>query len=141
MERIEQELRFKHKIYNSGSSSYYMTYIDGIVINPQANLKTYTPQEFIVDTGAAITILNRRLSLLFTSQTPIIDYVTIQYGGNSVKLPVYQVIIKIKGIEFNVPAAYDKNMSLTSLLGHFGFLNNFEHFGISKKRKRFTLIR
>ena len=56
-------------------------------------------------------------------------------------LPVYLIKLKIKGVEFKFPAAFDKNMKLPSLLGHFAFLNNLEHFGISKSRKKLTLIK
>ena len=35
----------------------------------------------------------------------------------------------------------NKNMMLDSLLGHFGFLNELEHFGISKKRRKLTIIK
>jgi hypothetical protein len=120
-----------------------MTYIEGIVTNPHNEKKTFT-KTFIVDTGAAISVLNSSFGFLFKdSDTPIIEYVNLHYGGGTTKdpLPVYLIKLKIKGIEFEFPSAYDKNMQLTSLLGHFGFLNSFEHLGISKPRKKLTLIK
>lgn len=141
MNRIEQELTYKTQIYKNTRSPFRMTYIEGIVANPHNEKKTPI-KTFIVDTGAAITILNRSFGFLFKdSGTPIVEHVDIQYGGNTVSLPVYDIILKIKGIEFKIPAAFDKNMELTSLLGHFGFLNELEHIGISKKRKKLTLIK
>lgn len=142
MNRIEQELTYSTQIYSKTRSPYYMTYIEGTVANPHNDKKTLTIKKFIVDTGAAITILNSSFGFLFKdSDTPIVEYVNIQYGGNTVSLPVYDVNLKIKGIEFKIPAAFDKNMTLTSLLGHFGFLNELEHLGISKQRKKLTLIK
>lgn len=144
MNKIEHELTYHTQIYSATRSPYYMTYIVGVVTNPHNNKKTMVAKDFIVDTGAAITILNSSFSFLFKdSDTPIIEYVNIQYGGGISRepLPVYMIKLKIKGIEFDFPAAFDKNMKLTSLLGHFGFLNSLEHFGISKQRKKLTLIK
>jgi len=144
MNRIEQELTFSPQIYSKTRSPYYMTYIEGTVANPHNDKKTLTTKKFIVDTGAAITILNSSFGFLFKdSNTPIVEYVNIHYGGGVTRepLPVYMIKLKIKGIEFKFPAAYDKNMQLTSLLGHFGFLNSLEHFGVSKQRKKLTLIK
>ncbi len=144
MIRIEQDLTYFPKIYQRNlKSSYYMPYIEGIVINPHNQKKTYSTHKFIVDTGAAISILNSSFGFLFKdNDTPVIDCVNIQYGGNSQpNLPVYSIKLKIKGVEFDLPAVYDKNMTITSLLGHFEFLNTLEHLSISKKRRKLTLIK
>jgi hypothetical protein len=144
MNRIEQDLTYFPQIYSKTKSPYYMTYIEGTVTNPHNEKKTMSVKKFIFDTGAAITILNSSFGFLFKdSDTPIIEHVNIQYGGGITKepLPVYMVKLKIKGVEFEIPAAYDKNMQLTSLLGHFGFLNSLEHFGVSKKHRKLTIIK
>jgi hypothetical protein len=144
MDRIEQDLTYFMQIYTKTISPYYMSYIEGIVINPHNGKKTLTTKQFIVDTGAAITILNSSFKFLFVdNDTPIIEHVNIHYGGGITKspLPVYMIKLKIKGVEFNFPAAYDESMKLTSLLGHFGFLNSLEHFGVSKRRNKMTLIK
>lgn len=123
---------------------YYMPYIDGIVTNKHTGKKTLTAKRFIIDTGASITILNSSFHFLFKEeeQTHRINTVKIHYGGNTVELPVYEIKLKIKGIEFDVPAAFDKNMNnLHSLLGHLGFLNELTHIGISKKKRKVTLIK
>jgi hypothetical protein len=142
MNRLEQELTFFPQIYSKTRSPFYMTYIEGIVINPYNKKQTYTTKKFLVDTGASISILNSSLGFLFEDKhNPIIEYVNIQYGGGIVTLPVYNIKLKIKGFEFELPAAFDKNMQIPSLLGHYGFLNVFEHFGVSKQRKKLTLIK
>lgn len=143
MTKIEQDLTYKPQIYLRSRSPYYMTYIEGVVTNPYNDKKTFI-KPFLVDTGAAITVLNSSFGFLFhESGTPIIEHVNLHYGGGVTRdpLPVYLIKLKIKGVEFEFPAAFDKNMQLTSLLGHFGFLNSLEHLGISKNRKKFILIK
>ena len=140
---IDQDLHYSPQLYQHKRVGYYMSYIEGVVANPVNDKKTLTIHRFIIDTGAAITILNRSFSFLFKDgKTPIVDYVNIHYGGGISRepLPVYNVVLKIRGIEFKIPAAFDKNMTLTSLLGHFGFLNEIEHFGISKKRRKLKIV-
>jgi hypothetical protein len=144
MNKIEHNLSYFPQLLIKSRSPYYMTYIDGIVSNPHNDKKTITAKRFIVDTGAAITVLNSSFGFLFhDNDTPIIDHVNIQYGGGATKepLPVYLIKLKIKGVEFEFPAAFDKHMQLTSLLGHYGFLNSLEHLGISKQRKKLTIIK
>lgn len=144
MNRIEQDLNYFPQVFLKTRSPYYMIFIDGIVTNPHNNKKTMTTKTFIVDTGAAITVLNSSFGFLFSeNDTPVIDHVNIHYGGGVTKepLPVYLIKLKIKGVEFEFPAAFDKNMQLPSLLGHFGFLNSLEHLGVSKQRKKLTLIK
>ncbi len=141
--RIEQSLTYFPRLFTDKEAGYYMTYVEGIVTNPHNKKKTLTVHKFIVDTGAAISILNRRFKSLFDKSTLPITHVNIHYGGGITRepLPVYKVIIKIKGVEFELLAAFDKNMTLTSLLGHHGFLNELEHLGISKKNRKLTLIK
>ncbi|MDM8523320.1 hypothetical protein QUF80_08110 [Desulfococcaceae bacterium HSG8] len=142
MIKIEQELAYFPKILKKISKGYRMPYLYGTVLNPHNGEKTYTAKKFLADTGAAITVLNRSFNLLFKDKnTPIIEEIPIQYGGSLTKLPVYNVKLKIKGIEFDIPAAFDKRLGTHSLLGNFGFLNNFDHFGISKKRNKLRLIK
>ncbi len=138
--RIEQELRFFPKIYKKSAGSYYMPYIKGSVTNLNNGKRTLYASDFIIDTGASITILNHKFAFLFEDDNNIIDYISVQYGGNNKELPVYKIELKLQGHSFILPAAFDKDMQLTSLLGHFEFLNTFEHIGMSKKRKKISLI-
>lgn len=137
IKKIEQDLKYCQGTYRN----YYMTYIRGIVTNLHTRKSTMIPHEFIFDTGAAIIVLNNQFLYLFeNSDTPIISHQKLQYGGNIVELPIYKITIEIKGIIFEMPAAFDKEMKLTSLLGHLGFLNELEHYSVSKKRQKLTLI-
>jgi len=118
-----------------------MTYIEGTVENLHNGKKGLTVYRFLVDTGASISVLNSSFGFLFVN-TPVIDTVSLRYEGSNAKaLPVYSIRLKIKGISFELLAAFDENMKITSILGHYAFLNNFEHLGISKLRKKLTLIK
>ncbi len=150
MIKIEEELKYVSNITTNIKKGCYMPYVYGVIINPHNGQQNKVAQLFLVDTGAAITILNRSFDFLFKgNQTPIIDNMPIQYGRSllsdgkpvSVVLPIYNLKLKIKGFEFDIHAAYDKNIATHSLLGHLGFLNNFAHLGISQKRHKLTLIK
>ncbi len=143
MIKIEQNLTYFPQILKKIKKGYRMPYLYGTVLNPHNDKKTYTAKKFLVDTGASISILNSSFNDLFKDEkTPIIERIKIQYGGSSPELPVYNVKLKIKGFEFDIVAVYDKGLKTPySLLGHFKFLNNFDHFGISKKRNKFSLIK
>ena len=120
IKKIEQDLKYCQGTYKN----YYMTYLRGVVTNLHTGKSTITTREFLFDTGAAITILNNQFIDLFeNTETPVISYQKIQYGGNIVELPIYKITIEIKGVGFEIPAAFDKEMKITSLLGHLGFLN------------------
>jgi predicted aspartyl protease len=81
----------------------------------------------LIDTGAAISILNKEFIDFINDDFKEIDYTTIQYGGNKVKLPVYEMIITLNGHDIPIRTAFDRNLELPSLLGQFGFLNEFKH--------------
>jgi hypothetical protein len=137
IKKIEQDLKHCQGAYKN----YYMTYLRGVVTNLYTGKSTKITHEFLFDTGAAITILNNQFLYLFeNTDTPVISHQKIQYGGNIVELPIYKINIEIKGITFEIPAAFDKEMTLTSLLGHLGFLNELEHYSVSKKRRKLTII-
>ena len=138
MIKIEKELKELPITLNNIAYVHYQPRINGLVIfNGQ---KAYTTNEFILDTGASITILNAKFNFLFKEVKPQ-TYTRIMYGGNTKDLPVYEIELKIEGNLFKLKAAHDNEMELTSLLGHFDFLNTFNHFSISTDRRKFILIK
>jgi len=141
IEKIELPLyRCRPLIPKDLNSHYYMTYLNGIIINPFNNKKDQIIKRFLLDTGSSISILNRTY-VKFFKDTKKINETAIQYGSGKRTLPVYNVILKIKGIEFKMCAALDSNLSSPSLLGHYTFLNNIQHLGLSKKRRKLTIIK
>lgn len=138
MIKIEKELKELPIVLNNTSYIHYQPRVNGLVIFN--GHKAYTTSEFILDTGASITILNAKFNFLFKgveSQT----YTKIMYGGSTKELPVYEIELKIEGNLFKLKAAHDSEMELTSLLEHFDFLNTFNHFSISIDRRKFVLIK
>ena len=143
MVRLEYDLLHVPQCLRNVRSQYSMPIVEGTVENPFNNKKSLTIHRFLIDTGAAISVLNGKFGFLFKdNDTPILDTVNLHYGGGLVRnpLPVYRVRLKTKGTLLEFLAAFDKNMTLPSLLGHFTFLNDIDHLGISKKRKKLTLI-
>jgi predicted aspartyl protease len=128
-------------LFHKNPVNYYITHIDAFVTNPANGVRSDLPKRFLIDTGAALTILNRQFNRLFEDgQTPE-DTTEIMYGGGLRKLPVYEVELKIDGHSIKVLAAHDDKMALDSLLGHYNFLNDFDSFNLSGKRRNFRLIK
>jgi hypothetical protein len=132
------------------SKPHYYPIIEGFVENPHKkdgydSFIRSTVQEFVIDTGASINILGRVFNRIFDEETPIVDYTLIRYGtGQATKLPIYKVNLKLivdggNAVLENILFAYDKQLE-THVLGNFGFINDLEHFSISKKRRKLTFI-
>ncbi len=139
--KIEVALRLHNNILkNQTSKSFYLPYLDGIIENPLNGEKS-TVQRFLIDTGASISVLGRVFHRLFDEKTPINEYAIVKYGdGKTREFPVYKVNLKVQGVLFkDLIVAFDKQME-THLLGNLGFINELEHLGISKKRKKISLI-
>lgn len=140
MIKIEKPLKELYISLNNVAYIHYQPRVNGIVINPYNNLRTYNVSEFILDTGAGITILNANFSSLFKDTQPH-SSTRILYGSGEKLLPIYQIQLKMYDYVFNLKAAHDREMQLTSLLGHYDFLNTFNYFGINKNRRIFTLFK
>lgn len=140
MIKIEKPLKELYISLNNIAYIHYQPRVNGIVINPHNNLKTYMANEFILDTGASITILNANFNFLFKDTTPN-SSTRIMYGSGEKLLPIYEIQLKMYDYVFNLKAAHDSEMQLTSLLGHYDFLNTFNHFGINKDKRIFTLFK
>jgi hypothetical protein len=123
---IENELTTHPEIILGHSSPYKMSYLYGNIMYPRTGEMFVKNIKFIVDTDAAISILNNELKIFINEKFKPIGYAAVQYGGNLKKLPVYEMQLKIKGEVFNLRMAYDKDMQLTSLLGQFDFLNKMD---------------
>lgn len=96
----------------------WIPYIRAAVSIPGSNKGANLSQPFLVDTGAAITVLNKYWSPLFEDVSPI-DYQQLQFGGGGIKkLPVYQANISIQGHTFGTEVVLHVDLPLKeSLLG------------------------
>lgn len=140
--KIDKDQTLRRGLLLKNPVNYYITFIDAFVFNPFNGVRTDLPKRFLLDTGAAITILNRQFNNLFEDgKTPLLDNTKILYGGGAKVLPVYNVELKIDGFNFKTVAAHDSEMYLDSLLGHYGFINDFRSINMSGQRKKFSLIK
>jgi predicted aspartyl protease len=117
------------------AKDFYKTCIvDAIIYNSEGNYKSDYTYPFLIDTGAAITILNLSFnSFIEMSKLIQIDEMEIQYGAGKVKkLPVYKLRLSIKGNIYDIKAAHDKELTLTSLIGMYGFINDLDTLVVSK---------
>jgi len=102
-----------------------MPIITGIIVKNK-NIDFDTTDIFLVDSGAAISLLNSKYSSFF-SDSEIIGYQSVQYGtGPKKKLPLYNVGIKVQGHYFDLIAAIDNDLPYL-LIGNYSFLDQFDN--------------
>jgi hypothetical protein len=96
------------KVFKSKSRPNWRPIVNVVIKDIEGNQTL--DENFLVDSGASITILNRRADEFIKRLTPV-DYFEVQYGGGGIqKLPVYNLFFILKGIEIPVLAAYDQNL-------------------------------
>jgi hypothetical protein len=113
----------------------HMPFLTGIISNMRgADLAT--SDDFLVDTGAAITILGLKYRCLFSAQVPY-DHMQITYGrGANISLQVFECHIKIAGLKkMLIKAAIDPNFSNHGVLGTSGFIEQFASIALVNKSK------
>ena len=98
-------------------------------------------EEFLIDSGASISIIHQRNKRLFESAKPI-DTTNIIFGNSKVTLDVYNVTLKIQGTQMEIIAALAKNLQFKySLLGYFRGIESFDIFVMNNKKKVFKLVK
>ena len=140
--KIDIRGNYKRRVLNFNSNILYqnLPYVDVVLKNIETSNTTDTTQEFLFDTGASISILNIKYEE-FLKDIPIIDYLNIQYGGGrQKKLPVYRIGIIIKGIAFEINAAYDGTIPF-NLLGHFSFFDNLSYLLFDSAANQLRMIK
>lgn len=137
----------KGNLINNGSilekvkSVNWQPRIYATVINKSTMEETKLTVNFLIDTGASMTILHSGLKDLF-NDTKHIDIFKMQYGnGVSKNLKVYETIIRVKGrVEFSILAALDEDFKFPySLLGITKGLDIFDHSVFNFKKKKYLL--
>ncbi len=111
------------------------------MINPSNNKET--SQNFLVDTGASITILGGIKYKSFLQELQPVDQILIQYGsGFRKRINVYEVFLMLYGERFEILAAYDDKLNFThSLLGNCGFMDQFRSVVVNYNVRETKLIR
>jgi len=96
--------------------------------------------DFLLDTGAYISVINARYEEFVKRLTPK-DAIEIQYGnGKRKSCPVFNIGIIIQGTEFDVDVAYD-NTCPYLVLGHYKFFDHNTHNIFDTSLKKTRLIR
>ena len=135
------DINFKYKKeslpFKKGSKVVYSPRIPVLIKDPNSGKLTSFTNEFIIDTGASISIINVKYKS-FLESIEKFDELKVRYGAGKQKwLPVYKLIFLIKGTEIDVTVAYDKDLPFL-LLGHYGFFENLSYqlFDSSLKKSR-----
>lgn len=135
-EKYTQEtLRFQ-----SYSKFINLPYLNVILKNLENGEVDLVVNRFKIDTGAAISIVNRRYKT-FVDNISIDDYLPIQYGSGPPKIcPVYKTGMIIKGHEFDSLVVYDDTCPYL-LLGFYGFLDQMTYTVFDQNLKQSIIYR
>jgi predicted aspartyl protease len=126
--------------FSSRPKSIYMPYVNAIIKNLQTGDIDKNTNEFLVDTGASVSIINKRYESFLSKIKPH-DGISLQYvNGHIKKCPLYRIGIIIKGQEFELSAAYDDDCPFL-LLGHFEFLERNTYTIFDSSSNRLQIIR
>ncbi len=140
--RIEIKAYYTPKSYgfSSKAKTIHMPYLNVIVKNPETGETDKNTSQFLVDTGASVSIINSRYESFIQKIKPY-DSFKIQYGNGGLKnCPMYHVAAIIKGIEFNISVAYDAECPFL-LLGHFEFMERNSYTIFDSYSSRLQIIR
>ncbi len=129
-------LSFLMKVLVKEKRSLYMPILDAIVIN-MLDEDIGRTEKFIVDTGAAFSVLRGNYNDLFRKAKQA-DTIEVQYGsGDSKFLPVYDAKLKVKNIEpISLKVAIDNNLKTHSLLGNVDFIDRFKSIAIVNNTRK-----
>lgn len=140
---IEFPYKIQSRILNKERHSrYYYPIVPAIIEIPEINVSSAPfTENFLIDSGAAISILHQRNKRFFESATPF-DTTNIIFGNSEVKLNVYKIKLKIEGTKIGISVALAKNMKINySLLGYFQGIEAFDHFVMNNKKRVFKLVK
>lgn len=124
--------------FDSRTKYYGSPTVNVILKSPSNNIQTKFSTSFMLDTGAGISIVNKKFDSFIKLNLIQKDILRIKYGaGNQKKLPVYEIIFIINGKEISSSIAYDANLPY-QLLGHHDFFENFSYnlFDTQKQKSR-----
>ncbi len=123
-------------------SRYHYPIVPAIIEIPEINVSSAPfTENFLIDSGASISILHQRNKRFFESATPF-DTTNIVFGNSEVKLDVYKIRLKIEGTEIGISVALAKNMKINySLLGYFQGIEAFDIFVMNNKKRVFKLVK
>ena len=120
--KLHLPLSNRGTILGKNITTLWSPHFNAIVVYNHTKNESLTSENFLIVTGAAISILRDGLSYIFDFSNPI-DNADIYFGNSKpTRFNVYKVTLKVKGVEFDILAAYKKN----------GFNNPYSLFGMTK---------
>lgn len=133
---IEQQYSNEGFVLSKLKTTNWSPTIDAVVTSVSTRISTLSTERFLVDSGASLTILGPRLANVFKDSIPVDNY-PIRYGsGPIVKLDVFEVILTIKGYEFNILAAFDPKLAIKHhLLGVTKGFDQFHHVLLNNQHR------
>lgn len=123
----------------------HTTYVDyphiSVVFkNPDTGIMDGGRHNFLIDTGASISIVNAS-SKGFLDKLKPIDEISIVYGaGGSAKCAVYEVIMVMNGQDVPIKVAYDTRCHC-QVLGHYDFFEKMDYNLFHTTEKKTVLVK
>jgi len=108
-----------------------------VIVENLAGEDLMCSDEFLVDTGASVSVVGRKYEGLFKSQS-IYDTISIQYGTGATKnLNIYECYFKIaKKKRILTHVAFDPELRTKPLLGNSGFIDKLKSLAIVSESKK-----
>ncbi len=127
-------ITYRNQVFNLNKRPLYMPVLHAIVRN-MFDQDIGSTEQFLIDTGASISILTNKYSTLFKNDKQI-DTMVIQYGREKpVTISVYNAKLKIKNTpEISLKMAIDPNVPY-SVLGNVDFIERFRSIAIVNIKK------
>lgn len=139
---IEQKYSNKGLIFNRDMKAVnWMPTVDAVVTNIETGNSIPYTEEFLIDSGASISILGPSLKYLFNNTKPVNKHRVI-YGSGYKDLEVFKIKLEIKGYGFELLAAIDDGFKFAfHILGLTKGLSHFNHIVLNNDQKCTKLVR
>jgi len=116
--------------------------VPAIIQIPETGTTTFPlAEEFLIDSGASLSIIHQRKKDIFKDIAPI-DTSTIVFGNSKENMYVYNIILKIDGIDFEIVAALATKLNFKySILGYYKGIENFDFFIMNNRKELAKLVK
>jgi|GEM_PF-1526169 len=115
--------------------------LPAIIKIPNSEISSFPlAEEFLIDSGASISIIHQRRKDIFEDIMPV-DTTTIVFGNSKEKMNVFNIILRIKGQDYNIVAALATKLNFKySILGYYKGIENFDYFIMNNRKEIAKLV-